>query len=95
VIDNSPVYSPWTYHQTTKTNRKVNLGVSCTPLEYLIVSGTNGDRKPTSSKRRCTATYFPLFSALFSLIREIKVLDIVVIGLENFRASKFARHRRR
>jgi hypothetical protein len=36
-----------------------------------------------------------LFPALFPLIRETKVLDIVVISLENFKASKFARHLRR
>jgi hypothetical protein len=29
---------------------------------------------------------------LFALIRDIKVSDKVVIGLENFKASKLARH---
>lgn len=36
--------------------------------------------------------YFPLLAVLFSFIRETKVSDRVAIGLENFKASKLAKH---
>jgi hypothetical protein len=57
-----------------------------------VISIEFHERDPTSSKRRCTEIYFPSLSTLLSLIREIKVSDKDTIGLENFKASKFARH---
>lgn len=50
------------------------------------------ERDPTSSKRRCTEIYFPSLSTLFSLILETKISDKDTTGLENFKASKFAKH---
>lgn len=75
-------YPPTSYKAHRKSSFKLNNGSF-----LLSFHAKKSFYSYTSSKRRCTATYFPFLFTLRSLIRATKLSASSVIGFENLNAS--------